>query len=200
MISSFSNEPALRDELTKIDSRQAEIEAELDRVRALKQILYLKDKPLETEVVRFLSEELSIPARHAGGTDEDFWLVDSDDGDWAIGEVKASASGSVDRQQIGKLDGHRKEAGRPDDFPALLVANTVHKRQTIEGRDEPIAPDIVKRATTDHVLVVRTLDLFRLKQLEVRGHRATDRLVEAIRGGGGWFEVDANLSIDVHSG
>jgi hypothetical protein len=194
----LKNEPELREELVALAARRVEIEEELERLRATKRILYLTDKALEPAVVRFLTEELGIPARHAGGSDEDFWLTDTDAGDWCIGEVGSFASGSVDRQKVGRLDDHRKQAGKSDDFPALLVANTVHRRQTVAERDEPIAPNVRERAADDHVLIVRTLDLFRLKQLDLRGESATEQFFEAIRHGGGWFEVDADLAIHVH--
>lgn len=191
------NEPELRIELEDRRARIEEIEREIEGFRAVKRILYLAERPLEVEVVRFLADELGIAARHAGGVDEDFWLVD-DQTDWCIGEVKSVSSGSVDRQQVGKLDDHRKQAGKPDDFPALLVANTVYRRQTVAERDEPIAPNVRERAAADHILIVRTLDLFRLKQLEVRGESATEQFLEAVRNGGGWFEVDTELKIRVH--
>jgi hypothetical protein len=194
----LDNEPELRRELESLAARRLEVETALEAARQTKRILFLSEKPLEVEVVKFLADQLGIPARHAGGNDEDFWLIDTGGEEWCIGEVGSFASGSVDRQKVGRLDDHRKSAGKPDDFPALLVANTVHRRQSLAERDEPIAPNVRARAADDHVLIVRTLDLIRLKQLDLQGKPATDSLLDAVRAGGGWFEVQADLSLMVH--
>ncbi len=72
------------------------------------------------------------------------------------------------------------------------------RRHSLAERDVEIPPNVVARAADDHVLIVRTLDLIRLKQLALRGERRADELVDAVRSGGGWFEIDASLVPHLH--
>jgi hypothetical protein len=182
-------EPALRTERDQLESRLIELESELNRARMLKRILYVGHTDLEALVVEFLKSELDIPARHVPGVGEDFWLTQGEI-DWAIGEVKSSSNGNVDKDSIAQLWSHRKDRGKPEDFPALLVANTFYKRQALKDREEQIHPDVAKRAKEDHIVVIRTLDLFRM-----RGQPSSrEAFLECLRTGGGWFRIHPDLT------
>lgn len=182
-------EEQLRVELAVLRERKTQLEAELEAVRGLKRILYVGKFDLEGAVVDFLTAQLRIPARHVSGIAEDFWLTE-DDHDWAIGEVKSYETGNVDKGAVGQLWTHRREAGRREDFPALLIANTHYKRSSLKEREEDIHPDVARRAREDHVLVARTLDLFRMRQ----SPQARDAFLETLRHRGGWFRVGPDLS------
>jgi hypothetical protein len=194
----LGDEEALRGELEAIEQRRSEIDEKLVSARRTKQILYFTDMELEREVVRFLREELGVSARHVAGSAEDFRLVDDEGNDWAIGEVKGYGTKNVPRGDLGLVDIHRGDAGFPDDAPALLVGNTFHTRASLDERDEPIPDNVIRRAADDRILVVRTLDLIRLKQLARKGSSRTEEFVEAIQERGGWFEVNAELRVHVH--
>jgi hypothetical protein len=183
-----------RSELDTLRIRQLSLEEKLQDARRLKRILYVGKLDLELEVVNFLDVELGIPARHTPGVAEDFWLVDSET-DWAIGEVKSYEVSNVDKGAVGQLWTHRREAQQPESFPALLVANTFYKRQSAEGREEGIHPGVARRGKEDNILIVRTLDLFRMRwSTEVR-----KAFLEALRQEGGWFRVDSDLTWKVVS-
>ncbi len=184
--------------IRKIEAEVKRLREKISSARRVKQILYFTDRELEVEVVRFFTKELAVPARHVGGNIEDFWLVTDTGEDWCIGEVKGPGKENVQRPDIGALDAHRGEAGRPADFPALLVANTFHRRDTIDSRDESVHPNECRRAANDHIVVVRTLDLVRMKMLAVQGQRPQDELLAALREGGGWFEVNSDLQHRLH--
>jgi hypothetical protein len=192
------DEAALRAELGEIERRREAIAEELAEDRRTKQILFFAELDLEHEVVRFLDEELDIAARHVPGTDEDFRLLDESGEECGIGEVKGYERKSVPRTDLARVAIHRAEAGLDEDAPALLVANTFHAATSVSERDQPIAPNVFERASDDHILIVRTLDLIRLKQLALAGKPQTDKLVEALRQRGGWFEVDADFEIQLH--
>jgi hypothetical protein len=193
----LGDERELRDKIQDAKRAAQLAEATLGERHRSKQILYFTDDELEREVVRFLTDELGIPARWTGGPEEeDFWLLE-DKESWCIGEVKGPGTSNLGRQDVGKLDTHRKEAKRPQDFPALLVGNTFHRTQNVASRDQPIAPNVIKRAAEDHVLVVRTLDLVRLLMLGA-SPEAKAAFLSAIRRGGGWFEVTSDLEWHTH--
>jgi len=181
--------------------RAEEIKGDLVVLRRAKGILHLTGFELEREVVRFLNDELGIRARHESGNREDFWLLDDASGEeWCLGEVKAAESRTIERPELSKVDSHRREAGRAPDFPALLVASTFRGREVVDRRDEAIPPNIISRAAEDHILIVRTLDLIRMKQKALMGNDEAARLTSEIRAGSGWFKVDADLSIAVDRG
>ncbi len=183
------DETGLRAERERLEVRLVELESKLERSRTLKRILYVGHHDLELLVVEFLNRELDIPARHVPGILEDFWLTD-DQTDWAIGEVKSSSNGNVDKDAIAQLWTHRKEGGKPEGFPALLVANTFYKRQTLKEREEGVHPDVVRRGREDHILILRTVDLFRMMgQPDVR-----NAFLDGLRTRGGWFRVDQDLN------
>lgn len=195
----IGKEAAVREEISRLEAQIDELRSELEQARRAKRILYLTAFDLELEVVRFLDEDLGIRGRHIPGNVEDLRLVNDDSADWCIGEVKASGTGNVARADLGLLDIHRKEANLPDDFPALLVVNTFHGRRNLAQRDQPVGPNEIKRGFEDHILIVRTLDLIRLKQLAIANRPATDKFVGEIRDGGGWFEVNSEFGVLVHT-
>jgi hypothetical protein len=195
----LGNEAELRKELALLETRATEIGDLLAEFRRSKGVLYLTSFDLEREVARLLTE-LGIPTEQVPGNREDLRMLDPSGDVWAIGEVKASESGTIERTALGKVDDHRKEAGHPLDFPALLVVSAFRGRQSVRERDKVVPPNIVKRSVEDHTLIVRTLDLIRLKQLQLAGKPAADQLEDAIRRGGGWFEVKPDLSISVRQG
>ena len=187
----------------QLDALDVQRQAILDRLafyRTLKRVLYQSGTDLQREVVRFLADELGVPARHVAGTAEDFWLVQGDGTDWCIGEVKSGEKRNIERPDLLRLVLHRSEAGKPDDFPALLVGNTFFRLSTLTERDQPMPPNQISYAAGEHVSIVRTLDLFRLKQRELRdGASEIETLLDFIASGGGWLEVTADLEIVTHT-
>ena len=89
--------------------------------------------------------------------------------------------------------------GKPDDFPALLVINTFYGSRSLQERDQAIPDDVRRRAVEDNILIVRTLDLIRLRQKELSGFAGIKEFLESVRGGGGWYEVNDALSSKVQS-
>ena len=123
---------------------------------------------------------------------EDFWLVAG--GERAvIGEVKA-VNGNVTPSDLAHVVSHRKEAGKPDEFPALFVANTFANTEKVDKRR--IEPNVCRRAREDNVLLMRTVDLARFydgmtKQV---GGFDLDTLWTQLRSGGGWLQVDGDCA------
>lgn len=184
----------------RIDELKAEIQSltkSLDQARRAKRILWVSGKELVDEVGRFLSE-LRLQARQAEGDGGGFWVSDGSSPDWCIGEVRAGDGGNATKQQIAELMVRRAQAGKGEDSPALLVVNTFDRAASFEERDQPVPSEVYRRAVEDHVLVLRTLDLFRLQQRGSSGLPTAETLVDALRGRGGWFEVDPALNVKVH--
>jgi hypothetical protein len=185
----------------RIHELEAEIQA-LEKTlvdsRRAKRILYLKDAELEHEVVRFMVEELKLPVRAPQGNGGGFWVGRGSEPAWCMGEVVSVESGNVTKEHLAQVMVHRARAGKPDASPALLVANTFENGQAMEERDQPVSPEVVRRAVEDHIVVVRTLDLVRLWHRASNGFPAAEQLAEALESGGGWFEVDATFNARVY--
>jgi hypothetical protein len=181
--------------------RITELEAEIKRLkegieegRKAKQILFLSGGALRDELTRFLTHGLEMPTGASETTKEGFWIIAESVGEeWCYGEARDSANGNVSREMLARTMLNRHDAGKADDFPALLVVNTFYEIQNLEERDQPVPADICRRAAEDHILVVRALDLVRLRQKEQSGFAGKGDFLEALRMGGGWFEMNPTL-------
>ena len=190
----------------QVHARIAEMESEIGRLKAqledsrkAKQILFLTGGALRDEVVKFFTNGLAMSAKISEQTKESFWLVAEALGEeWGFGEARDSV-GNVSREMLARAMISRHDCGKPDDFPGLLVVNTFSDTTDLDERDQPPPVDIIKRASEDHILLVRTLDLLRLHQKEQAGFAGMNEFEEAFRGGGGWFEVNASLASKLHA-
>jgi hypothetical protein len=195
---------------TAVLQRISDLEGEIQRLkdsliesRKSKQILTLSGTELRNELLRFLNDAIGLPARaredvpgRRSGDADGFWLVAEALGEeWCFGMIVDSANGNVSRAQVAKAMLNREEAGKGDDFPALLVVNTFRDRTTMEDRDTPVPEEVIKRAAEDNILIVRTLDLVRLRQKEQSGFAGVPEFQAKVReGGGGWYEVNTSLA------
>jgi hypothetical protein len=186
---------------TQILERITELEAEIGRLkdgieegRKAKQILFLSGGALRDELTRFFTLGLEMPTGASETSKEGFWIIAEAVGEeWCYGEARDSANGNVTREMLARVMLNRGDAGKGDDFPALLVVNTYYEKQDLAQRDQPIPPDVCKRAAEDHILVVRALDLVRIRQKEQSGFAGKSDFLEALRMGGGWFEMNPTL-------
>lgn len=191
---------ALVQRIQEMEADVVRLKAQLEDSKQARKILFVSGEDLRTETVRFFTESLGSPAQRA--TDiGDFWLVAEAVGEaWCFGEIFESELGNVTREHLAHVMVDRAKAGKPDDFPALLVINTYFGQRSVAERDQAVPEDVRRRAAEDNILVVRTMDLLRLRQKELSGFAGIKEFLEAIRAGGGWFEVNDALSSKVHSG
>jgi len=193
-----NSEAAIRVRIEELEGEIARLKESLSESRKAKQILSLAGGDLQDEVIRFFST-LGMPAKPADGDRGEFWLVAEAVGEeWAFGEIRESATGNITRELLAHVMIDRGEAGKGDEFPALLVVNTFFQKATIEERDQAVPAEVAKRAAEDHILVVRTLDLVRLRQKESTGFAGIPEFMEKVQNGGGWYEVNASLASRLH--
>ena len=194
----IGEERRFRQRIEELQAELRQLEKALEEARRSKRVLHVQGVELDREVARFLTEDLGVGTRDDGRPAG--FRLSNDDGDWCFGSVVASDEGNVSKGHLARMVLEREEAGQPEDGPAMLIANTYRDGRTLAERDEPVPADVVKRAGEDHVVVLRTLDLLRLGQRAGNGFPAAEQLSEALRGGGGWFEVDASLTAKLHGG
>ncbi len=194
----IGDERRIRLRMDELQVELRQLERTLEESRRSKRILHVQGDELTSEVTRFLAEDLSVGAREdarPGG----FRLAD-DGADWCFGTTISSDDGNVTKSHLARAVLSREEAGLAEDAPAVVVANTFRAGTTLAERDQPLPPEVVQRASEDHVVLVRTLDLLRLGQRAGNGFPAAEQLSEALRSGGGWFEVDGSLTAKLHGG
>jgi len=159
----------------------------MEKFSRLRRILWTRDTTLQADVAWFLGEMgLSVEAHER--YKEDFWIM-MDGERLVIGEVKA-VNGNVTPSDLAHVVSHRKEAGKPDEFPALFVANTFANTEKVDKRR--IEPNVCRRAREDNALLMRTVDLARLYDGMVRGLCGFDLegLWAHLHSGGGWLQVE----------
>ncbi|MEX0832639.1 MAG: hypothetical protein WD276_02000 [Actinomycetota bacterium] len=195
------SEAVIRQRIGELEGEIKRLTETLEQTRKAKQILYLSDAALRDELVRFLADTLGMPAKADGGNKQQFWLVAAALGEeWGFGEIRESPAGNVTREHLAHMMIDRETVGRPEEFPAMLVVNTFFQKENLEERDQPVSPEVTRRASEDHIMVVRTLDLVRLRQKEQSGFAGIQEFMESVRNGGGWYEVNAQLSSQLHQG
>jgi hypothetical protein len=120
---------------------------------------------------------------------EDFWIVGAD-GDVALSEVKGINS-NVRRDDVNQVDNNREVLERDPEFPGLLIVNIFRGRDSLEDRQLPVSEQVVHRAASSNVLILRTYDLYQLIARKYAGEPAADELIRALLSGlGGWLEVN----------
>lgn len=192
----------------KLDAARVEamrLEEQLEIFVRHKQLLgHLQGEPLEAVVraeLTFVLEGSALAAKDLGERFvEDFVVVDESGAHVAIAESKAAAGG-VSLTHVNQINSHRTEfldVGG-DDLPGLLVVNTFRNDDSLDNRrGEPVVDRVVRHARRLNVLVLRTWDLYSLVARKLAGKDDSSELVDALVNGGGWLEVNDEISL--HTG
>lgn len=193
------DEQEILSRITELEGEIEQLKTTLEDTRKMKQILFLGEGALRDEVVRFLVSRLGIQADVSDQNKDCFWLgPDTPNSEWGFGVVRDSATGNVTREMVARVMIDRHDAGKPDYFPALLVVNTFHEVEDLEGRDQRVPEDVCRRAYEDHIMIVRVLDLVRLRSKEQSGFAGIKDFQDAVHAGGGWFEVNSSLASKIN--
>lgn len=126
--------------------------------------------------------------------EEDFWIVNNDHLELAMCECKGKDN-DLTRADINMLDTHREARKRKENFPAILLVNSFNKANTLKEKDMPIASNVIEHAVKNNILVLRTLDLFRLLDLYQRKTVTTKEILNKFTSFNGWMKVNTNISI-----
>jgi len=185
----FAKEKPILERKSKVEVEIRGLDSKLNYFKNLRAVLWQRDYALQ-ESVPYLLKELGIETRQDEIFEEDYWIT-KDGKDIVIGEVK-SMNGNISRQDIGKLDEHRKAREMPSSFPALLIANTFATMQDLKEKDKPIGPNEFKRAVADHILVMRTIDLVNLFDYVTKGKLEVSEFISALLTESGWLQVSSD--------
>lgn len=186
----FDREKQLRTSRQDLQNQLERIDDCIAGYNEMKDILFLRDTPLENRLPQWLVAYMGMKTRRHEEYNEDFWIVDeTGTTDVAICEVKA-LSKNVKREHITALVQHREHRDLPDDFPSILFVNTFADVETLEEKGrQRITKTECQKAFRDNVLVVRTLDLVRLLDLVEQNKLETGRIEELFVTERGWLNV-----------
>lgn len=106
----------------------------------------------------------------------------------AIAEVKGVNSG-VKREHINQVDSHRERLSLPGNFPALLIISTKMDAMNLKEKDLEVASDQIKKAVSDNVLIIRTLDLLNLIYLIEKEIVSNEEIIDIIQKRTGWLKA-----------
>jgi hypothetical protein len=95
----------------------------------------------------------------------------------------------VKRDDLYKLDTHREERNKPDNFPTLLIVNTFNKAESLRDKDRPIDTDEIKRAIDHKLLILRTIDLIWLYNLIQNNKIEVCSVINFFKNNVGWMKV-----------
>ena len=188
----FTSEADVRAERDAKQQEVTTLDATLTKYVAKKDILFLRDEPLADRVPEWIQEYLSFGAHRHEEYVEDFWLLDEQGNEAVICEAKGLTE-NVKRQHIRQLVLHRDQRDLPDDFPALLVANTFADAETEQDKGKQrVNPLECANAVKENVLIVRTLDLVRLLDQLERELVTPQDLWKLITTEMGWLKVEGD--------
>jgi hypothetical protein len=107
------------------------------------------------------------------------WITEKGN-DTVMVEVKGLDK-NLTRPHISQLDEHRGAREKPDDFPALLIANSFNRASSSKEKDQAISPNEIKKAVQTNVVLLKTLDLCNAYSLIEKGARTRcDYLVKRL--------------------
>lgn len=183
----FTNERVVRDKVDRIRKEEiAPLENKLKYYDKMKSILWLGDNDLVKAINEFMKSlgfETSVDEIY----EEDLWILANGERTVII-EIKGK-NGNLTRQDISKLDEHR-EARQVPDLTGLLIANTFMAANSLETKNQPFPPNVIKKAVNTNVVITRTIDLCKIyDRLEIGGIRISESLLKSIIGQKGWLTL-----------
>jgi hypothetical protein len=188
---------ATREELARLEEQHASI------VRHKHLLGHFSGDQLEELVIEDLNLVLSGTEVEARDVEErsaeDFELVDGSGVRMALAESKA-ARGGISLDHVNQVNSRRSEHfdATIEELPGLLVVNTFRNSDDLEQRQRPVEKRIVRQAQAVNVLILRTWDLYQLVVRRLSGGDDGEKILAALRGGGGWLEARED-GLQVHT-
>jgi hypothetical protein len=180
----------------KIRAANVKLEPKLNLLKRqcyLKSILWTKYDELRDACVKAF-EEIGIKAIENDIGIEDFYLQSNSSSNICICEAKGKDNDLL-LGDLSKFEINRERAGENESFPSLLIANTHNKANTLEEKDRPIPSNVIEKAKRDNILIMRSLDLFRLIGMFQEKKINTKEILKMILGSQGWVQVEEGIKI-----
>lgn len=185
----FSEESTLREKVGELRGQVAELEGTIDTYISFKGALCYQSDPLVGVVREILDHFFNIQLTVDDKCIEDATLQDDDGTIQAVVEVKGVKNNFI-RKNVNQVDSHRERLELPATIPGVLVMNTFRGVDSLQEKDQAPHPDIVKKAVTDRVLLIRTLDLLRYADAVEGGTLTKEEFRTTFLNESGWLKVE----------
>jgi len=163
---------------------------EIGNFDVFKRVIFLGDDDLKDAVRNVISNGLNLNVRDVEEVKEDLSIIDENGQTVALIEIKG-LNGNVQRGDVNQVDTHREKNNLSKCFPALLIANTFMTSNSLESKKQEIHPDIIKKATQDRIIIMRTIDLLDVLNLKLTNLiESTDFLEILTSNKYGWLFVE----------
>lgn len=187
----FPEEKKLAASLHRLNKEVTQIEANLDLYRIFKGCLCFSGDSLVESVSTIFESFFKLRVVKDDQFVEDTRLFIPQEGEdkmIALVEIKGVNSG-IKREHINQVDSHRERLGLPSSFPTLLIVNAKMDATKFEEKELEVAHEQVKKAVTDNVLIMRTIDLVNLIYLIEEGIAKHDELLSLFQTENGWLNA-----------
>jgi hypothetical protein len=187
-------EDKLKSQISELENPLKQKKTELSRQQYLKSILWLKHNQLR-DVCMDVFREMGMKTKEDDKGDEDFWILSDEGLPLVICEVKGKDNDVV-RGDLIKFEASRDAAGKDENFPSLLIANTHNKSESLLEKDQSIVSNVIEKGVRNNIVLVRTLDLIRMLDLYQKSKITKVELQEIItKPTGGWLHVKDEIKL-----
>lgn len=187
----FTKEKSFLDEAQGLQQQLNQIEAKVDSYRQYKGILCYRSDPLVDNVISIFEKFFEIILERKEKFIEDATLKDKDGNIKGVFEIKG-VNKNFTRNDINQVDSHRERLGLQSDTPGILVMNTFMEVNSFAEKDQPPHPDIIKKAVSDSVLLIRTIDLLRYADGIEAGVFNKEDFIDILTSQSGWLKIADN--------
>ena len=185
----FEKESSLRVELEGLVESARRLGTGIREYKQCKGALVFQSKPLVDIVAHAFRRFFGISLVIDDKCIEDATIRDSQGDILAVLEIKG-VRGNFKGANVNQVDTHRERLGLNTETPGILITNTFMEAKNFKEKDERPHPDIVKKATRENVLILRTLDLIRLANLVEKGCVSTAEAKNMFLKSAGWLRAD----------
>jgi len=185
----FKSEEDLHVEINSLLEQVNRLESQVRSWKDYKGILTTSGSQLRNRIVAILESvfdchvEVTADRQSAMVTDHDHRPI--------LIFQSYSTDKDIERSFIDQIHVQRESQGLPKSLRAVLFVNSDMASSDIRSRTEKgVADDVVRYATEQNVLIIRTIDLlFLMRQLE-RDSERKKRLMQLFLSPGGWLKAD----------
>ncbi len=193
----FPGELKLYKKLKEAEDKAQKIKRDLQPFESLKQIIFAREYDFEDRVPQFISDQLNMKTRRDETFKEDFWLVDDDGKDIAIGECK-TFDRAAKNTAVMSAEFHRAQNNKDSNFPAFTIVNANLRASSWDDKTTPIDHNICVLAQERKVLLLRIEDLVYFAYWIQEGKLKPEQLIHYICEKSGWLEVTKNGDLELH--
>jgi len=187
----FTQESSLLGEAKELQRQLNMVETKIDSYSNFKGALCYRSDPLVDIVINIFEKFFEISLVKEDEFVEDASLKDESGNRKAIFEIKGVKK-NFSRQNINQVDSHKERLGLQPKTPGILVMNTLMDAESLAEKDQPPHPDIIKKAVTDNVLLVRTIDLLRFADSVESSILKKEDFLATLMNQSGWLKVADN--------